>query len=344
MSELRNLTPFSAVCIPSLSTHDELLTLVVIAGHFVLPTPGIYATTPLQIAEQQDEVQLADAYRGNAATSSLLYEGQSSYTRPCTDLYLEGHAWAPAGRPVTRSNIRLQVGVWKKEAVVSGERVWKRGIGGTTPSNPEPFTSIPLIYERCFGGWPESPARHSIEAAERNPVGRGLFNQESEARDGLLPNIEDPSALLHSPANRPLPCGFGPIARQWRPRRAFSGSYSPDWVKERAPLWPPDVNEWFFAAAPSGLQASPYLEGGEPVSIDGMSPDGRFAFPLPRFSLQARFEQRHRQSRKRMILDAVLFDTAARRLTLYWRAFIVANPLSVGTVTVRELEPWELAG
>ena len=44
MSALENLTPFAATCIPSLSRNDELLTLVVVAGRFLLPQPGIAQT------------------------------------------------------------------------------------------------------------------------------------------------------------------------------------------------------------------------------------------------------------------------------------------------------------
>lgn len=343
MSDLLNLTPFAAVCVPSLSRNDELLTLIVVAGRFALPQPGtLFIQTP-PIAADQEDVRFADEYRGAAGSSSLLYEGQSSYTRPCTDIYLEGRAWAPQGRAVTRSVVSLLVGRCQKAAVVFGDRVWKRGILGLSQSDPQPFESLPLVYERCFGGWPEHPDRSTLEAAEHNPVGCGLYSSASEAVDRPLPNIEDPAAVLGSVKDRPRPCGFGPIARHWRPRRTFAGTYEKDWIAERAPLWPTDLDDIFFAAAAPGLQAFPHLQGGERVQLSGVSPAGPYEFLLPQYRLQARFELQSSSVWKSLIMDAVLFEPEKSSFTLYWRAYLVADPLMVGTVAVRALDSWEVA-
>lgn len=263
--------------------------------------------------------------------------------RPCTDIYLEGRAWAPQGRAVTRSTVSLTVGRCQKTAVVFGDRVWKRGLLGLSPSAPQPFTAIPLGYEHCFGGWPEHPDRSTLEAAEHNPVGRGLYGNESDAKDHPLPNIEDPAAVLGGVLDRPRPCGFGPIARHWRPRRTLAGTYEKRWLAERAPLWPPDLDEAFFSAAAPGLQAFPYLQGGELVQLGGVSPDGTYEFLLPQCRLQARFELQRNQVWKQLVLDTVLLEPEQSSFTLYWRTYLVADPLVVGTVAVRVLESWESA-
>lgn len=342
MSALENLTGFAAACIPSMSRDDRLLTVVVVSGRFELPAPGVRSIELPTLAPNQGEVRLADEYAGEPASSALVREGQSTYTRPGTDLYLHGHAWAPGGRPVARSAVELRVGPHGKRAVVFGERTWSRGITGVVPSRADPFESIPLTYWRCFGGAPARPARDVAEAAEHNPVGCGLHNSGGEAVGSPLPNFEDPDALLCGPGDRPRPCGFGPVARHWRPRRLFAGTYDQAWAERRVPLWPKDLDERFFAAAAHGLLAVPHLEGGEPVRIVGMSPDGAFEFSLPRVHLQARFELGTGSVKRRLILDAIEFDPDASLFTMYWRAHVVADPFNIGVVIVRALATWEL--
>lgn len=154
MAQLDNLTPFAAVTLPSVGFDDRQLFVVVVAGRFMLPLPGRGAPTELAVAEEQRPVPLADEYWGEPGGSSLRCEGQGAHIRPGTDVYLEGHAWAPGGRPCERSVVGVSVGPCQKGAVVLGERVWREGVMGATPSRPVPFTSIPLVYERCFGGSP----------------------------------------------------------------------------------------------------------------------------------------------------------------------------------------------
>ena len=342
MSALENLTPFAATCIPSMARDDRLLTLVIVAGRFEMPPAGARGDAPPAIAADQGEVLLVDRYVGDPASSSLLYAGQSAPTRPCTDLALHGHVWAPGGKPCARGLVGLRVGRWHKQAIVFGDRVWSAGVTGPTPGRPKPFVSLPLGYERCFGGTPARFLRSTAAATEHNPVGRGLHDSERDARDQPLPNFEDPDAPLQTLTDRPRPCGFGPIARHWRPRREFAGTYDRAWLERRAPLWPADLDDRFFSAAAPGLQATPHLEGGEPVQIVGMSPHGAHAFTLPRHHLQARFEVGRDSHRRRLILDAVHFEPDAASFTMYWRAHLVADPLTVAVAVVRALAPWEL--
>ena len=343
MSALENLTPFAAACIPSMSRNDEQLTLLIVAGCFVLPRPGVPSNDAPAIADEQPPVRLADEHTGDPAGSSLLHEGQSAYLRHGTDIYLNGTAWAPMGRPAPQSMVALQVGAWQKAAVVFGERVWGQGITGASPTAPLPFTSLPLIYERCFGGSPSDPSRALAELAQQNPVGRGLFAGEREAIGQPLPNFEDPLAPLQSLRDRPRPCGFGPVARHWQPRRSFAGTYDQAWVEQRIPFWPRDFDERFFCAAAPGLHAAPHLQGGEAVRIVGMAPDGAHEFVLPSLRLRARFEVPGATLRKQLVLDAVSLEPDSGTFTLIWRTQIVADPLRVSAAVVRLLEPWEAA-
>lgn len=341
MSALDNLTPFTATCIPSMSRSDEALALLVVAGRFSLPQPGVPLAAAPPLHAEQLPVRLADEHVGDPATTSLLHEGQSAYVRPGTDIYLVGSAWTPAGRPAPHAMVALRVGPCQKAAVVFGERVWTPGFGGLSPTAPLPFTTLPLVYERSFGGTPPNPSRAVAELAEHNPLGRGLFERERDAIGQPLPNVEDPQALLGSLRDRPRPCGFGPLARHMRPRRDFAGTYDQAWVDQRIPLWPHDLDERFFIAAAPGLCAQPHLGGGEPVRIVGMSPDGAYEFMLPALRLRARFELALGVVRRSLVLDAISLEPDTSSFTLIWRTHIVADPLAVGRVVVRVLEPWE---
>lgn len=340
MSQLDNLTQFAATCIPSLSRTDEVLTLVIVSGRFELPRVGASAVDPA-VADQQGEVRLADEYAGVPPAFELVHEGQSTYTRPGTDIYLHGHAWAAGGKPTVQSAIDLRVGSVHKTAAVIGDRVWQRSLGGTGPSRPLPFTAIPLSYARCFGGAPVDPSRADADAGEHNPVGCGLYRIERDALGQPLPNFEDPSAPIRGLGERPPPCGFGPVARHWRPRRNFGGTYDRAWQDTRMPLWPADVDERFFCAAAPGLCARPHLQGGEAVRITGMDPDGVRTFSLPRIRLEARFEAGITSIRRRLVLDAISFELETSSFVMTWRAYVAADPLTVSTVVVRTLAPAE---
>ncbi len=331
MPRLLNLTRFAAAWLPSLSRHDQPLIVAIVSGSFALPPPGRPSNEALRALEEQPPVRLTDVYVGEPERSSLVYEGQSAYLRPGTDIYLTGAAWAPGGRPTSESFVAVRVGAYQKHALVVGDRVWQAGF---RPSRPAPFTSLPLIYERAFGG----------PSSDFNPVGRGLHRSLREAAGQALPNFEDPRARIDSPTAPAAACGFTPIPRHWQPRRAFAGTYDDHWLETRAPLWPRDFDERLFCAASPGLCATPHLRGGEPVEIAGMSPDGIHAFLLPRARLRARLDTGASVERRDMVLDAVSLEPSAGALTLSWRACFVGDALAPGELVVRALEAWESGG
>jgi hypothetical protein len=343
MSRLVNLSPYAAKLLPSMDRSDEDLALVIVAGRFVMPPGGRFSAEPPPVHDEQLPVRLADEHWGDPAMSSLRHEGQGNPIRPGTDIYLVGHAWAPGGRPTPRAQVAVRVGPCQRGAVVFGERYWREGLGGLQPSSPVPFVQLPIVYERCFGGQPESPSSAVAAASERNPVGRGLVARPRQAAGELLPSFEDPQRLIATPSDHPPPQGFGPIARHWQPRRSFAGTYDDLWQKTRAPLWPPDFDERFFCAASPGLCAIPHLRGGEPVRLVGVSPDGPIDFVLPDVRLRCKLELRERMVNRAMVLDAVVLEPDDGAFTLVWRASerVGKQPLALETVVVRELEPWE---
>lgn len=323
-----------------MSLDDDDLAMVVVAARHDMPVPGRSSTDPCPISAEQLPVPVGDEYNGEPGASSLKWEGQGGSTRPGTDVYVSGHGWAPGGRPTSRISVGARVGSCQRSAVVFGERFWKQGLSGTVPSSPYPFERIPLLYERCFGGSVDGARGRTATIIDHNPVGRGIHPDPGQHP---LPNIEDPHQLITSPADRPMPQGFGPVARGWLPRRAFAGSYTQTWVDTRAPLWPPDLDPRFFLAASAGLQAVPHLRGGEPVVLVGMHPDGPIRFALPKLHMVAKFDLGDRVLRRMLVLDAVMLEPEELCVTTIWRASAVVRPtmLAVQSTSLRVLEPWE---
>ena len=343
MDNLVNLTPFAARAFPSMDREDEELLVVVVAGRFRLPRAGLGAVHEVLPHEQQAPVVVTDEYWGGPADSSLRYEGQSAYRKPGTDVQLNGHAWAPRGRPTTEARLAVQVGAAGAAAAVFGDRCWSRRILGLRPTQPRPFECIPIRHEYGFGGRSGPASARIMAASERNPVGRGLVVSPAESGDRPLPNFEDAAALIRDVNDLPAPVGFGPIARHWMPRRAYAGTYDEAWIRRRAPLWPQDLNDRFFCSAPSALCVMPHLVGGEAVAIVGAHPDGDLHFTLPRLRLSVKFILQRRTVRRSAVLDGLILEPDERSFTMIWRSGLrVGRDLaSIESTIVRLLEPSE---
>ena len=337
---VENLSNLGVLALPSFTRDDREVAVVIAQASFDLPRRIGDAPTS---CDEQPEPAVIDAYFGKPGRSSLRREGQSTYHRPGTDVCVHGSAWAPRGRPAIWVGVKVRVGTLERQALVFGDRRFIAGGGRVVPSAPAPFERIPLIYEHAFGGDPKLVAEADRALAEHNPVGRGLYVDESAALDQPLANIEDSEALVQSPADRPQPVGFGPIARHWQPRRGFAGTYDEDWLDHRAPFWPADMDERMFCASAPGLTATPWLVGGEPVEIYGLHPDGAARFELPRLRLQAEFRAQQQVQQRALVLDAVTIDCEAWRLEMIWRASVDAEhgPMSFDAITLQVVETWE---
>jgi hypothetical protein len=343
MSDLQNATPFGARLIPSTDRDGRDLLLVVVAAQFELPEPG-YADSRLMLFRTQEPPPLADEFIGEPGASSLRREGQSPYTKPATDIVISGDAVAARGRPVTEMDVRIRVGPVGLDIRVSGERTWQRTVtDAVRPSRPAPFVTMPLVWERAFGGVAGSSTERRPIFEPRNPVGCGLEVDPDTAVNKPLPNLEDPRQLLSRLSDRPRPVGVGPVARHWQPRAGYAGTYDEEWRRDRAPLWPADFDERFFCGAPAELQARPHLAGGEAVILEGLHPNGLIAFRLPRLRLVSSSHFTDRVERRTPVLDGVLIETDVKRVTMYYRA---VAPVSRSFVQHREtvlrlVAPWE---
>jgi uncharacterized protein YjbI with pentapeptide repeats len=174
---------------------------------------------------------------------------------------INGSAFAPKGVPAPHVDVRAQVGGLVKTLRVSGERVW---ISSNRHSDPVPFTSMPLSWQSAYGG-PELAS---------NPLGKGHGLSELHGQQvQLLPNLEDPRALMSSARDKPEPVAFGPIDLSWPQRQRLVGTHDQHWLDNLFPGFARDI-DWSFFSIASGDQQLPqgFWSGGETYEFANMHP------------------------------------------------------------------------
>lgn len=331
MQITQNTTGMSAGLTVAADPHGRDHCVVVVKGTFVVSAAG--ELTP---AEQQEPLIACDVPHGDPAVSSLRYECEFALTKPRADVLINGSAFSPSGRPVESLDVSLEIGERRKVVRVTGDRIWERGLTGIRPSEPSPFSEMPLRFERAFGGSDHSHADPRHQGTElRNPVGVGFHkNPEPASVEGRpLPNLEDPESLLQHRSDTPPPVGFGSIGRAWQPRAGYAGTYDERWLAERFPFLPEDFDPLYFQSAPLDQQL-PLLRQGERIRCLNMSPDGPVVFTLPAIECPVRFRFRERDVSMQASLDTLLVEPDQRRVLLLWRASV---PIGRKLVALREV-------
>ncbi|WPH14645.1 DUF2169 family type VI secretion system accessory protein [Variovorax paradoxus] len=272
----------------------------------------------LEIAREQSPLLRAAQYVGEPGKSSLRHESDMVLTKTTTDVLVVGHAFAPGGQPVTTLDVGFRVGSMQKVLRVLGPREW----GALGPTKPEPFVSMPLVYERAWGGVDIHAPDPGAAWDWRNPVGCGFAVRASNLHGLPLPNIEWPDRLIRSWDDRPDPAGFGPICSHWQPRASYAGTYDDHWMATRQPLLPEDFDARFFQCAPVDQQAREFLVGGEQVMLLNLTPASQMQFRLPalQFDMQTRFSDGERREHEPPRLHTVLLEPDFPRVSMVWHS------------------------
>lgn len=316
MLQIKNNTPFKPD-INLMPNKDGVDTLyAVIKATFTL-------IPELSIAKEQIPPFKADEYWGDPARSSLKYGSDVHLGKRSTDVVLVGQAWAPNGRAVTEVETGVAIAERKKMIRVHGNRRFKSGLLGMTMTAPEPFVSLPLVYERTFGGIHViDPEKNKLLGEARNPVGVGFKGKlsSSEMKDKPAPNLEDPEHPFKGPTDKGEPACYGYIAGSWMPRRQFAGTYDAAWQKNRAPYLPADFNPRFFNAAHPDLTFDRFLQGGEPVRLLNVCSRGQLQFQLPHCQFSITVQVSGRKEALSSNCETILFEPDENRLSMVWRA------------------------
>ena len=172
-----------------------------------------------------------------------------------------GSYYAAGVKPVTADRVQLTIGDVDKTLAVIGNRYWRTLLG---PTEPEPFTEMPISYENAFGGKDFNP----------NPTGKGIDEVDVDGEMRVpMPNIENPDRLMTSTSQRPDPAGFAPIDMMWQQRVSKMGTYDDKWLQEYAPGFPSDLDWRFFNVAAEDQWTREYWSGNEDFAVLNMHPE-----------------------------------------------------------------------
>lgn len=253
------------------------------------------------------------------------------------EVILLGKAHAPEGRPVSSMTVRLTVGEVSRSIAVFGDRSW--GSDGWM-GNPEPFTEMPLVYERAFGGTAEV---HLDEATTLqlqdpiNPLGRG-FDADTRAWevaggigvpkgypllavDRALPNLEDPDALIRSRQDAPDPVGWATV-----PMGMGLGSLRHiRELQEHGEIRDPRRSEieLYHRAHPHWVMGLP--SAGAEVILEGLTPEGQIGFRLPELRMVADYVLGERMGTRELVPQMLVLLPEERRFYLVYRKAFTAE-------------------
>ncbi|MBK9261688.1 MAG: DUF2169 domain-containing protein [Polyangiaceae bacterium] len=201
------------------------------------------------------EISLWKLVAKELGEEGILDEGMP---KSAAEVLVAGHAFPP-NPPKPHCHVRLRMRSIDRTLYVFGDRQWT--LGG--PTDPEPFTSMPITWSRAFGG----------EGFDKNPHGKGIKPIKSEQKEWHpLPNVENPQKLIRSTRDKPDPAGFSPFDVTFSQRAGKAGTYDDRWLKEQYPGFPLDFDWTFFNVAPEEQRFEDFLRGGEEFTIDNMHP------------------------------------------------------------------------
>jgi len=174
-------------------------------------------------------------------------------------------------------------------------------------------------------------------------------NAQQSVDNLLLPNLEDPMALLTPGSlclgdyttweSRPLPAGFGWYPKTWLPRALLAGIMPADRPVEQelrqayAKLLPADqrgpylkhgirdMDFAFFNGASPGLVV-PYLKGGERVAAENMTRAGRVEFQLPLTAPHIGLDIGEGVQEPPVVLQTVMIRMEDQQVDLVWRGAV----------------------
>lgn len=319
MWAIENSTPYAVGKSWTRDQAGEHVWLVAVKATFDVTPQG-----QVTLSDEQVEPLLAPEYHGDPSESSLRHDAEIVPAKPTTDVLFVGNAHAPRGQAVRSLGVSLRVGPVRKELVVHGPRVYRRGIADVLPSPSEPFETLELTYEWAYGGTDRSeadPRRLVID--RRNPVGKGVSRSERSRIDCPAHRIEYPSGSVSARG----PAGFGPIARHWSPRAELAGTYDARWSETRMPLLPVDYDVTHELCAPADQRPPSHLVGGEPVELVSLAPWGPWRFDLPRREVSFITAFGRRRVEHLGKLSTVTFDPARQRVLMVWQtALTVVGP------------------
>ncbi|MFO0759237.1 MAG: DUF2169 domain-containing protein [Byssovorax sp.] len=225
------------------------------------------------------------------------------------DVLVGGTVRQPDGSLRPRLDVEIEVGRrFRRRIAVFGDRTWIPAQDGRLiPSDPEPFLSMDLRYERAFGG--QAPTDYGVSMPfSQNPIGKGFYLGKETAAGRPLPNLEDPSRLITSIDDHPDPVGLGyyPLDGSLRPLASLDHpiakamadrTLSPASAAGAEPLRPEQIKPTLFSMAHPAMiiEAGKGPEPGDRIRLSHGMRDGDLEFLMPSIPLHVhvQLESRH---------------------------------------------------
>ena len=142
---LENRTPFAAATHVQADADGQEVLVLMLSASFETQANGALTPAPEQLA-----VAFGDAPFGDPALSSIRYEADIAPVKPGADIIVNGSVHAPRGQPAAEVQVGLRVGPIRKVLTVTGDRA----LAGGGYSAPRPFRTMPIVWERAYGGTP----------------------------------------------------------------------------------------------------------------------------------------------------------------------------------------------
>jgi hypothetical protein len=322
--ELINSTRMTAGHTMGMEPSGRELLVVVVKGTFRIPTE---IGAPLTLMEEQVPLVTSDVFYGEPGLSAPKYEVDFAPRKQRCDVLLNASAYAPGGRPTHRVEVSVQFGKWSKSFAVVGDRVWEAAGPGIGPSAPIPFVTMPISYDRAFGGtdnFHEDPSKHAAFMA--NPSGRGFHSHlvKDWIHGTPLPNTEEIDQPVNWVDGKYKPMSFGSIGRHWQARVPYAGTYDQNWLDNVFPFLPTDFDEQYYQSAPADQQLLTPL-GEQLITLTNLTPDGLRTFVLPHLEAPVSvFPKTGEREDLKAFVDTVVIEPDDERVTMTWR---VARPL-----------------
>lgn len=333
---LENRTPFFALAFSQFHKDGTDMAVMAVRGSF-----HIVPNAPLVLAPRQDELELADRYRGDPADGLLIRTCDIVPFKPAADLTLLGTSWAPQGVEARSWITGVRLGKLEKVLRVHGPRVWRCATAQGKKDGPagkdwklseaHAAKAVALDWREVFGGPIPGTGDNEtpIDVHRFNPIGCGIVDADHSLpnADICAPCIEDPADPIVDWRRRDyLPQGFAPLPPVWCSRQQHTGTFDDAWLASKHPLLPDDFDYRFYQFAAPDLIHRERLNGDEELQLLHMHPaHTHIQVWLPGIQLAAAAHWRDGATASLdMMLDGVHVDLTSDLATVYltWRCWV----------------------
>lgn len=195
---LINESPFEAQVLRTTLSEAVMVATVVAKATYTMTDFG-----DLELCARQRGVLLEPT-----TIEGVEFPPDAGYGKRGVDLLAIGSAFA-AGGPTRMLMAGMSIDDAYFGLAVIGDRRWRRRWPGWGATDPEPFTEMPMSWQRAFGG------HARVNGAELpcvdNRLGKGYVLDPAAAEGVELPNIESCPGLIRNVWDQPRPVSFCPL-------------------------------------------------------------------------------------------------------------------------------------